>query len=169
MRHYTIFALALVTGCALNPAPVPVRGDARGIVELAGEWIGEYTSPDTRRSGSITFKLETGRDTAFGDVIMVPAIPTGWRHDDPEMWPDRRQVRPEARPLFIRFVNVDGDRVSGSIEPYPSPDCTCMLITTFTGQRRGNRIEGTFVTRHEDCDMKPESGRWWAERPRVTP
>jgi hypothetical protein len=71
--------------------------------------------------------------------------------------------------LFIRFVNVEDNRVSGAMEPYPSPDCECMLHTTFTGLRRGNRIEGTFLTRHEDCGMKTESGTWWAERKQAAP
>ena len=124
----------------MRPAPVPVRGDARGIVDLTGNWLGEYYSADTRRSGSIMFKLEADRDTAYGDVIMVPAS-AGWRTADSEAWFERRPVRPETRTLVIRFVQVDGNSVSGTIEPYRSPDCGCLLYTTFEGDRRGNRIE----------------------------
>jgi hypothetical protein len=170
MRTFvTGFSAIVLAGCALNPAPVPVRGDSWGIAELVGEWIGEYQSPDTRRSGSIHFVLEAGRDTAFGDIVMVPGITSRQYTDDPEIWPRRFPLRSDPRALFIRFVNVVDDRVSGAITPYPSPDCECTLHTMFTGQRRGDRIEGTFLTRHEDCGMKTESGTWWAERKRVTP
>jgi hypothetical protein len=78
-------------------------------------------------------------------------------------------LKDDPRALFIRFVNVDGNRVSGAIEPYPSPDCECTLHTTFAGLRRGDRIEGTFLTRHEDCGMRTDSGTWWAVRKRGTP
>jgi hypothetical protein len=161
-------AVMVLAGCALNPAPVPVRGDAWGITALAGEWIGEYHSPDTRRSGSIHFSLATGRDTAFGDVVMVPGISARQYTTDPDVWPKQRALQRDPVGLFIRFVNVDDNRISGAIEPYPSPDCECTLQTTFSGMRRGNRIEGTFLTRHSECSMKEETGTWWAER-RTTP
>ena len=168
-RLMSCFAAIALAGCALNPAPVPVRGDAWGIADLAGEWVGEYESPDTRRSGSIHFTLAAGRDTAFGDVIMVPGMTSRQYMDDPDVFPRRRPLRSDPTALFIRFVNVEGNRVSGAIEPYPSPDCECTLHTIFTGLRRGNRIEGTFLTRHEKGGAKTESGSWWASRIRVAP
>ena len=62
-------ALLLLAGCAGNPSPVPVVGTASDVRALSGEWAGEYRSPETGRTGSITFKLAAGRDTAFGDVL----------------------------------------------------------------------------------------------------
>jgi hypothetical protein len=165
MRHFSIGLAALVlAGCAMNPAPVPVTGDSWGIDDMVGEWTGQYTSPDTRRSGTIRFALQAGRDTAFGDVVMVPSVSLGGQTNDPDPWPRNRPLRSDPRALFIRFVTVEGNRVSGAIEPYPSPDCECLLQTTFAGLRRGNRIEGRFLTRHEDCGMPTESGTWWAVR-----
>jgi hypothetical protein len=166
-RIFSSFAAFALAGCTMNPAPVPVRGDAWSIAALAGEWIGEYRSPDTRRSGSIHFSLDAGRDTAFGDVVMVPGLSSRQYTDDPEMWPRRFPLRSDPRALFIRFVRVEGNHVNGAINPYPSPDCDCMLHTSFAGIRRGDRIDGTFLTRHEDCGMKTESGTWWAERRRI--
>ena len=167
MRHISFALVAIMlAGCALHPAPVPVRGDSWGIADLAGEWTGEYTSPDTRRSGSIRFALQAGRDTAYGDVVMVPGVSLGQQPGDVAHWPKNHPVRSDPRALSIRFVNVEGNRVSGTIEPYPSPDCECLLHTSFTGLRRGGRIEGSFLTRHEDCGMKTESGTWWAVRTR---
>lgn len=168
MRAFTSgFVALLFAACALNPAPVPVRGDSWSITDLAGEWIGEYQSPETRRNGSIHFALDTGRDTAFGDVVMVPGISFRQYTTDAELWPKRYPLRSDPRALLIRFVHVDGNRVSGAMEPYPSPDCECTLHTTFVGLRRGNRIEGSFLTRHDGCGMKHESGTWWAERRRT--
>jgi hypothetical protein len=131
--------LALTAACALNPAPVPVTGAAEDINALAGEWTGEYRSVETGRSGSILFMLQSGRDTAFGDVVMV-ARESGMTHDDAmRVATTRRQAN---QVLTIRFVRVTGSTVSGTIEPYPSPDCSCQLITVFRGDLRGDRIEG---------------------------
>ena len=160
MRFLFGSALALsLAGCALNPAPVPLVGDSWGITDLAGEWTGEYRGPV--RNGSIVFRLEAGHDTAFGDVVMSPRLTLGGR-DDPQV--PTYPARDVARALFIRFVRVEGNQVTGVIEPYRSPDCGCLLNTSFTGTRRGNRIQGVFVTQHGECDMMPERGTWWAER-----
>lgn len=160
MRGFRYCALAVLSAaCALNPAPVPVVGDSWSISDLAGEWEGEYRGP--QRTGSILFTLEAGRDTAFGDVVMAPRLSFGARTDaTPVPYP----VQDRPRTLFIRFVRVENDRVSGVMDPYPSPDCECLLSTAFTGTRRGDRITGTYVTQHRECDMPPERGTWWAER-----
>jgi hypothetical protein len=167
MRLTSIGLAALfLTGCALNPAPVPVVGDSREIASLAGDWDGEYVGRDNGRSGSILFRLSAGTDTAHGDVVMVPRPPRGYQPDDDETRITRQHLWAQNRVLSIRFVQVSGGQVSGAIEPYPSPDCTCQLITTFQGVLRGNRIDGTYTTRHTNCDMAPERGSWWAERGR---
>ena len=162
MRFFPgVLALA-VAGCALNPPPVPIVGDSWGIVDLAGEWTGEYRGTDHDRSGTIVFRLEAGHDTAFGDVVMSPRLRLGAQNDDRVVLPYPAHTPP--RTLFIRFVRVEGNQVTGIIEPYRSPDCGCLLNTSFTGTRRGNRIQGLFVTQHRECEMRPEYGTWWAER-----
>jgi hypothetical protein len=52
--------------------------------------------------------------------------------------------------LRIRFVRVDGGKVSGTLQPYRDPDCGCSVYTTFEGTVEGDVIEGTFVARHAD-------------------
>lgn len=166
-------ALALVaaivlslTGCAVRRSPVPVQAQPDVLAALAGEWTGEYTSESTGRSGGIVFSLSAGRDSAFGDVIMVPAgggeqlvaaAPAGGRGGP-------GATRPAARALTIRFVRVSGDSVSGVLDPYDAPDCDCLLTTTFTGRVRGNRIEGAFVTRGDVRAAAPQGGRWTVTR-----
>ena len=67
---------ALVTACAAAHQPsVPIAGSTRDMAALAGQWEGSYSSAATGRSGSISFTLSTGTDSAFGDVIMIPR---GW-------------------------------------------------------------------------------------------
>ena len=161
MRSVWVGALALTTACALNPAPVPVAGAVEDVNALAGEWTGEYHSVETGRSGSILFTLEAGRDTAFGDVIMVPRE-SGMTHDDAIRAATTRRAANQV--LTIRFVRVTGSTVSGTIEPYPSPDCGCQLITVFRGELRGDRIEGTFRTHHSEHETVAQQGTWWAAR-----
>src|SRR5256886_5468755 len=71
--------------CALRSArsrgaqrAVPVGGTAGDMAALAGQWEGSYSSASTGRSGSISFTLSAGNDSAFGDVIMIPR---GWGRD----------------------------------------------------------------------------------------
>lgn len=67
-----VIAAVLLAGCASRPAPVPVIGPRSDLSALVGDWSGEYNSPETGRSGSIAFTLKSGKDTAFGRVVMVP-------------------------------------------------------------------------------------------------
>jgi hypothetical protein len=166
MRRISLCLTTLVAACALNPAPVPVVGDSRDISSLAGEWVGDYRGRDNGRSGSIVFRLAQGTDTAHGDVVMIPRAPAGIHTDDPASRLLQQHRGAQNLVLAIRFVRVSDGWVSGAIEPYPSPDCDCDLVTTFRGQRRGNRIEGTYETQHTDCRMPVERGTWWAERSR---
>ena len=155
MRVVSLGLIALVAGaCALNPAPVPVVGDSRDITSLTGEWLGEYRGQDNGRTGSILFRLAAGTDTAHGDVIMVPRASSGLAPDHPESHLVHAHTQVAvSRALSIRFVDVTGRQITGVIDLYPSPDCECQLLTTFRGERRGNRIEGSFTTVHTGCDM----------------
>ena len=168
MRFLHLCVLAFAgSACAMNPAPVPVVGDSWSITDIAGEWTGEYRGTNNNRTGSIYFKLAAGRDTAFGDVVMAPRLSlNGAYTDHSPIVPRVPKDRP--RTLFIRFVRVENDRVSGVMDPYLSPDCDCLLSTAFSGVRRGDRIQGTYVTQHRECDMPPERGTWWAERKTFT-
>ena len=164
MKTTALLATVLITAaCAANPSPVPMVGPSRDLSALAGEWNGEYRSDETGRSGVITFKLQAGADTAFGDVLMIPretmpAMP------EPQAMPDTRRAIPQV--LIIRFVRVRAGEISGTINPYRSPDCGCLLSTVFRGQMRGDRIDGTFLIRHSENDMPPQRGTWWASRTR---
>jgi hypothetical protein len=152
------FALT-VAACAMHPQVVPLEGAPDDLRALEGEWVGEYRSFETGRSGSILFTLVAGRDTATGDVLMVPRESGGVHRDAPPALPHNG-----PQPLSIRFVRVDGNLITGTIDPYPSPDCECQLLTTFRGEILGDRIEGSFITHHSGFDQGAQKGTWWVRR-----
>jgi hypothetical protein len=156
-----MLGLLSLVACSVNSAPVPVIGTEAHVIMLAGEWAGEYQSPETGRSGSIVFRLAAGRDTAFGDVIMVPraALPQSRGHAAPD-------ARSGPQVLTIKFVRIVGNTVSGTIEPYQSPSCECLLLTVFTGELSGDRITGEFSTRHSRNETLVQKGTWSATRKR---
>lgn len=155
-----LLTLPLVAGaCARNPAPVPLYGDAAA---LAGEWQGQYTSDESGRAGSIAFRLEAGRDTAYGDVLMF--VPRS-AQEAPSFYPagTLQPSPPDARPLRIRFVEVEAGRLRGRLDAYPDPTCGCTVETVFEGQLQGDVIAGTFTTRRLD-GTQPQRGRWRVRR-----
>lgn len=154
-------AVLAVSACAANPSPVHVVGTSSEMTALTGSWTGEYSSVETGRSGSIEFTLKAGTDTAFGDVVMVP------RALAPAPSEPRTAVGaipPAPQVLQIAFVRVATHVVSGTLNPYKSPDCGCMLTTVFRGTITTDRIEGTFTTAHSDQMAPQQKGTWWVTR-----
>jgi hypothetical protein len=156
-----VLLAALSAGCGSAPGPVPVVATTNELAQLAGEWQGHYDSPVVDRHGSITFRLEAGRDTAYGDVTMIPR---GWTRplgpvEDPAAAAHDAPI-PEV--LEIRFVRVEDGVISGTMEPYQDPDCGCAVYTTFEGELKGDVIEGTF-TAHPSHGA-PYKGSWMVQR-----
>jgi hypothetical protein len=157
----TILAAAML-GCSGSQTPVPVVGPQADITNLAGEWSGEYSSGETGRSGSILFKLTAGTDSASGDVVMSPQWAAGAR---PTQAPGAPTQTPASQTLSINFVRVTGGQVSGSLAPYTDPSCNCPLHTTFIGRLKGDTLEGTYTSRHEQAS-DAQQGRWRVVRSR---
>jgi len=166
MRTRYWIALAAAAAAACTPAPpalVPVSAGSGSTAMLVGEWVGEYESPALGRGGSIVFHLDAGRDTAQGDVVMVPRGSAQALQRAPEGEPGtvvRASLAPQV--LTIRFVRLEGDRVTGALDPYLDPECDCRVFTTFEGRLAGERLRGTFVTRGEPRGSV--SGTWSVER-----
>jgi hypothetical protein len=157
-------ALTLI-GCGASRAPVPVVGTSSDVSALAGDWVGEYSSSESGRSGSISFSLQSATDSAVGDVVMIP---TGlgsplspWQPDNTVNTNPGTQAAP-SKVLTIRFVRVTGGQVSGTLEPYADPQTGARLITTFTGELKGNAITGTYTT--QLAAGGTQTGRWTVER-----
>jgi hypothetical protein len=148
----TLFLAALLAGgCSQNPAPpVPVEG--ADVSSLSGHWVGEYSSAETGRSGSIVFELKSGNKVAHGDVLMKPKEGTVAPADDP--------MRGAPQILNINFVNATGGTLRGTMDPYRDPACNCEVVTTFTGRRTGDTIEGTYTTSPQGSEGTASTGRW---------
>ena len=151
---------ASLAGCASRAASVPVVASAGDLDALAGQWVGDYQMPVTGRSGSIQFTLRPSSGGASGDVLMIPRGATQpiRRADDPA---GARTGERQTSLLSISFVRVQGDSVSGRLDPYVDPDCQCTVETTFHGTVNGNRITGTFESRGAPG---VRTGRWQVKR-----
>ena len=150
-----LIVAAAAAGCkSSNPAPpVPVAGsDVSG---LHGSWHGEYSSPATGRSGSINFELKALEKYARGDVLMVPK--DAYAPSSPDKGPGAVAAMPQV--LQISFVNSSGGVVTGTMDPYVDPRCSCKVQTTFVGRLSGDTIEGTFTTTPEG-NFPITTGTW---------
>jgi hypothetical protein len=157
-------ALALLAGCVEQPPPqaVPVYAAAEDMFVLEGDWSGQYWSPDTGRSGRIRLSLEAESDRAYGDVLMFAAK----REENLGMTPQAHdRLVPLSETLTIEFVRVDAqtETITGVLDPYLDPDCSCTVQTTFTGTVSSDAIEGTFVT-EGGGGYRTRRGNWRVER-----
>jgi hypothetical protein len=165
----SMMAVMLLTGCASRPLSIPViAGPQADLSALVGEWDGEYNSPETGRSGTITFTLQSGKDTAFGNVVMVPRrknepVTSGAVVDGPLV--RTAAVTAPTEILTIRFVRLENERVIGTLDPYHDPDCGCQLTTTFRGVFvDASTISGTFNSVGSSIGHFPSSGAWKVTR-----
>jgi hypothetical protein len=156
-------ALVLLAGaCVGVQNPVPVTGD---VAALTGEWEGTYSSAQSGRRGNIFFRLEAGRDTARGDIVMYPVdYPVATAPWDPSNPADPN--RPHAEILTITFVQAVAGTVTGRLDPYRDPQCGCSLTTTFIGKLQGDTLSGTFTSWHQEMQRRTE-GEWKAIRRRT--
>ncbi|HEV8537324.1 MAG TPA: hypothetical protein VGR15_00250 [Bacteroidota bacterium] len=160
---FALFVVTLISGCMTSsPQVVPVLVEGGNRELLVGEWAGEYSSSSNQRSGSITFKLDQGKDTAFGDVLMIA------RGSNQRYFPEDYSQIPRTDPfasrvLAIKFVHVAGDSVHGLLDPYWDPDRKSTVVTTFKGKVLTNRITGTF-NGYDVSTGYTFSGRWQVTR-----
>lgn len=165
MKATACVALVLAlsaSGCSAAILKTPIGGTRADIAQLVGNWQGDYESIDSGRRGSITFRLRAGADTAEGDVLMEPRNMTDPSAPDPAI--PRDTFGTDRQALAIRFVVVNANQVTGTLEPYKDPDCGCTLTTTFKGTLRGDVIEGTFHSEGSAFGHIPQDGRWRVKR-----
>lgn len=163
-RFAVLLALPAVAACNWRKTPVTLIPETGSVALLVGVWSGEYSSPQTGRSGSITFDLASEKDTAFCDVVMIPKVQSMQNVSEGT---DRAVVRPQPsnQPLKVRFIRLGDRRVSGILEPYFDPDCGCRVSTTFDGTvTSANTIEGTYTSRGGSIDNPQTGGRWKVTR-----
>lgn len=162
VRAWVAVIATCVAGCSGAPEPVPVVGSPADLRALAGEWGGEYQGEATGRSGTIVFQLAAGADTAYGDVVMISRE----RNEARLPVQDPSAGLPISRApdvLTIAFVRAAGGGVTGRLKPYRDPDCDCTVDTRFEGHLEGDRIEGTFTSRHVESG-EVRTGTWKVKR-----
>ena len=151
--------VVLAVACSRAAPPVPVVASPADIRRLAGEWVGEYGSRETGRSGSIVFTLDSAEDHAHGDVLMGPPVRTWSAFEDRMNEPLGSGAREGMQVLTIRFVRAAGDQVSGVLDPYNDPACGCPVRTEFVGRLVGDTLAGTYATLHV-AGGRATAGRW---------
>ena len=156
-----VLAIAGLAACRYQPSAVPLRGAPDDVAALAGHWDGEYSSLETHRSGTISFTIRAGSDTAYGDVTMIPETGQALVAADAST---QAHLSHASAPEILRvtFVQIAGGVLEGALEPYIAPDCRCVVTTVFRGVIDGDRIEGRFETRGE-TGLRQE-GRWRMQR-----
>jgi len=106
-RSIAVVIAGLAAACAAAPQrPVPLAGTVGDLAALTGHWEGAYSSVETGRSGTISFTLTASRDSAFGDVVMIPQglgrpLQT-WNNSAPPAG----AASPRSSVLTINFVRV---------------------------------------------------------------
>jgi hypothetical protein len=153
-----VAAVMLGTSCTYQGTPVPVTGETS---LLEGEWEGTYSSDQSGRTGSILFQLKAGTDSAYGDVLMIPAQVEELRSPNQPQVPGL--VRKPARLLRISFIRCEDGQVTGNLDPYEDPDTRERILTTFEGRLRGNEFNGAFSSFYPGSGHLV-SGKWSVKR-----
>lgn len=162
----TLLGAVVLAGCAYNPPPIPVIApEKQDLMSLEGDWMGEFEALSDERAGTIAFKLGAGRDTAYGEVVMIPR-----NHAAQRMASDiPGTTRPGAMPvlpvgLAVSFVRVRRGYLAGELEPYVDPDIGCLVRTTFTGSfRDAATLAGEYLTQDENGYVL-HRGKWLVKK-----
>lgn len=144
-------AAAATAGCGRRQPETELTSSDFDLNPLVGEWRGDYTNPEARRSGTIAFTLRAGESSATGKVVMIPG-----KADT------LVAAAAMARSVInISFMRKEGNKVSGTLDPYIDPTCACRVITNFEGSFTDARtIEGTFTTVPSQSGVHITGGKW---------
>ena len=136
-RAQQILVAALVAAsiaCASKPAGIGVSSSDFDLAPLVGVWRGNYTNPQSGRTGTIAFTLRAGESFASGNVVMIPKPDSLLTPEERELLSDMPSSGPAV--LKFQFLRKEGSNLTGTLAPYRSPDCDCITNTTFLGYSR---------------------------------
>ena len=135
--------LLVALSCALPD--FRIEGSGEDFARFAGRWEGIYSSDESGRAGTVVFSVRQDGSQARGEIIMVPR---GWGKPLGAAAQRPAGERPDLlHALHFRLMRLEGDRVSGTLEPYRDPDCGCDLETSFEGKLSNDVIVGTYRSR----------------------
>lgn len=152
-------AAATLVSCASHPPQTEVSSSDFDLNPLVGQWRGTSRNPQTGRTGTIAFTLRAGESAASGNVVLIP-------RPDSLLTPAEREmvenVGASGRSVLkINFVRKEGGSLTGTLDPYRDPDCSCTVITTFQGSfKDASTIEGTFTTVPSQPGGNVSGGTW---------
>lgn len=137
-------AVLSLAACAGTPAPVRLQGEPAAISSLAGLWEGEYRGQMPGSRGTITFSMTADGEGAYGDVTMFG--PRGQLLAAADPLEQHRAHISSPQSLRVDFVRVGLGGVTGTLEPYTSPECACVVTTTFHGTVVADTISGSYTS-----------------------
>ena len=171
MKRHALGAVAVVVSsvlaaaCSSTPVSpsIAVEGAKNDTKLLVGKWKGEYESKQNGRSGSIIFEFKSGAE-GHGDVLMWPKgskepIKPAHGKDLSE-----EQVAKMPQVLTVSFVRSEKGILTGTMDPYTDPDCSCDVRTTFAGTIDGDDITGEFTIERWDRSGPRVKGTWHVKR-----
>ena len=162
MRRATLLiatVLSFTIGCGGKQPRTGVSASDFDLKPLVGVWRGSYSNPQTGRNGTISFSLRAGESFASGSVVMIPKA-------DSLLTPEERELLSEEAPsgrtvLSIKFIRKEGGNLTGTLNPYRSPDCNCTVNTTFEGTfKDAGTLTGTFATVPSKAGAAVTGGTW---------
>ncbi len=150
-----IAGAASLTACASHPPATEVTASDFDLNPLVGEWRGEFSNPQAGRSGTIAFTLRAGESSASGKVVMIPG--------EPDTLATAAAMARSA--VNISFMRKEGNKVTGTLDPFIDPTCACRVTTNFEGTFTDARtIEGTFTTVPSQAGATVTGGKWKVTR-----
>jgi len=158
MTMKRIFVILALAGAAASvacaggkPPETEVTASDFDLQPLVGEWHGDYTNPGAGRSGTIAFRLRAGESSATGKVVLIPG-----KADT--LVTNTAMARSV---INISFMRKEGNKVTGTLDPYIDPTCACRVTTNFEGSFKDARtIEGTFTTVPTQSGAQITGGKW---------
>jgi hypothetical protein len=167
MRHTRLTVLTFIVvssaACTSRSPSIELTSSDFDLNPLVGVWRGDYRSPETGRTGTIAFTLRAGEGAASGNVVMIPRPDSLLTAEDRGALSNVSSSAPSV--LKIQFVRKEGGNLSGTLDPYRDPDCSCIVTTTFRGAFVDARtIEGTYTTVPSTPGRSVSAGTWRVNR-----
>jgi len=149
-RLSILIAMMLSLLSCATPA-IKITSDAMDMSLIAGEWDGEFSSQTSGNSGTISFDLTKGQNSAKGQVFIRGELgPVSFKSP---------LITTYLRSLPIEFVHIERNIIEGKVVPFKDFKNNVTIHTSFKGGIDGDVMEGTYVSMIEET-KKSYTGSW---------